>query len=49
VATKPTFRLDLPADRQVETYRVQLANGVVVTRTVDQLQRPSTTEPSPRG
>lgn len=43
MGTANTFRLDLPADRQVETYRVQLANGVVVTRTVDELQRRPTT------
>lgn len=39
MAAKSTFRLQMPSDRQVETYTVQLADGTTVTRTVDQLQR----------
>lgn len=38
MAKKSTFRLPLPVDKPVETYTVQLANGVVVTRTVDELR-----------
>lgn len=37
MAKKPTFQLQLPRDVQVETYVVELADGTIVTRTVDQL------------
>ncbi|MBZ5560162.1 MAG: hypothetical protein LAO77_23135 [Acidobacteriia bacterium] len=37
MAKKPTFSLRLPRSTSVESYQVQLADGSVVTRTVDQL------------
>lgn len=32
MAKKSTFRLNLPADKQLELYRVQLADGTTVDR-----------------
>jgi hypothetical protein len=33
----PTFTLKVPKTVRVETYRVQLDSGAIVTRTADQL------------
>ena len=37
MAKSSTFRLTLPTSKPVEVYTVQLANGVIVTRTLDEL------------
>ena len=38
MAGKSTFRLGLPEDKPVEVYTVQLASGLIVVRTLDELK-----------
>jgi hypothetical protein len=45
VAKKSTFRLNLPRDVAVEVYRVQLADGTIVTRQLDEVEVAPATPP----
>ncbi len=47
MAKSNTFRLNVPKTRPVEVYQVQLSDGSVVTRTLEQLEpgpKPATSD-----